>query len=553
MTTAAAVDGSKLSGNYSILLVDDEKRLLNRLGSFLREEFEVEVLQAESGEQALELLKEHPVSLLVTDLRMPGMGGNRLIEAVTDSDLVQECIVITGHGDFESAIESMRGGARDFLRKPVRLDDLEQSVRRRLEHVALNERVEQLQNLISGIISTVPVAVLVLIGDRVVYSSPVFQEYFGELPSGSKLQEKMQQLSIGEKLQQRILEGDSFEGEHFHHKLNDGAERLYRVSQMDLQADFLHLENDGGNDRGNNGEHLRLLSFLDHTEQKRANDYQQFSAYQQGISEMSSSILHNVGNVIGGLSGYTHEMSRRGLDISLVLEGIKKVVTELDGVEEQSTQRAVSVMQAGAEAIEDALEKGILPNAERLLEGVEHMAEIIRIQQRAATTGERESFPFVLRHAIDDMVVMQQSELDRLGIDLRLGIDTDIEDPTLPKNQLQQMVLNLIKNSVEAIEEELLHNPQLQGEIVILASVDGGHRLKLQFEDNGIGIEQEKIKKVFRYGHTTKRQGSGVGLHSIATFVQGLGGEISLQSAGPHQGAQFEILLPCMQAEGQSG
>src|ERR671913_2290584 len=106
-----------------LLLVEDEAALREALAERLREHgFEVE--QAESGEQAIEKLAEFAFDIVITDLRLPGLDGTRVIEAaiLRYPDIVG--IIVTGYGTVKDAVEAIKRGATDFVTKPFQFDEL---------------------------------------------------------------------------------------------------------------------------------------------------------------------------------------------------------------------------------------------------------------------------------------------------------------------------------------------------------------------------------------------------------------------------------------------
>ena len=137
--------------NLTILVVDDEKNIREGLIRALELDG-YEVLGAEDGKQAWELVQKRPVDLVVTDLKMPRLSGEELIKNITSTQPNLPIIVLTGHGTVENAVTAMRHGAYDFLTKPVNLDRLSLLVKRALEtrvlakeHQALKEEVEKLE------------------------------------------------------------------------------------------------------------------------------------------------------------------------------------------------------------------------------------------------------------------------------------------------------------------------------------------------------------------------------------------------------------------------
>lgn len=115
-----------------ILIVDDEEPIRKLLRSrFERERWNV--LTAENAQQAEALLAEHPeIAVIVTDVKMPGKSGMELTGEIKANHPQRKVIVMTGHGEKSTAIESLRKGASDYLEKPFDLDEMTHSVARTL-------------------------------------------------------------------------------------------------------------------------------------------------------------------------------------------------------------------------------------------------------------------------------------------------------------------------------------------------------------------------------------------------------------------------------------
>jgi DNA-binding NtrC family response regulator len=115
-----------------LLLVEDEAALREALAERLSEHgFEVE--QAESGEQAIEKLAEFAFDIVITDLRLPGLDGTRVLEAalLRYPDIVG--IIVTGYGTVKDAVEAIKRGATDFVTKPFQFDELLHALNSALE------------------------------------------------------------------------------------------------------------------------------------------------------------------------------------------------------------------------------------------------------------------------------------------------------------------------------------------------------------------------------------------------------------------------------------
>jgi len=128
----------------SVLLVDDDQAFRQALGGEL-ERLKFSVTLADSGEAALNLLRASEPDIMLLDLRMPGMSGLDVLKAMRERHPHVDVIVLTGHGSIDTAIESIRMGAFDYVAKPCPMDELEVRIQRALERQALRHRATLLE------------------------------------------------------------------------------------------------------------------------------------------------------------------------------------------------------------------------------------------------------------------------------------------------------------------------------------------------------------------------------------------------------------------------
>jgi PAS domain S-box-containing protein len=124
----------------SILLVDDEEGIRTVLGISLADAG-YHVTTAASGEEALARFAERKPDIVLTDIKMPGLSGLDLLERLKAADPEVEVIMLTGHGDMDLAIQSLKRDATDFLTKPVNDDMLEVALRRARERIDMRRRL----------------------------------------------------------------------------------------------------------------------------------------------------------------------------------------------------------------------------------------------------------------------------------------------------------------------------------------------------------------------------------------------------------------------------
>lgn len=132
-----------------LLIVDDEIDTLMPLCEILHE-WGYEVLYATSGKSALEILEREEIDLLISDLSMPEMDGIELIRTAGERDGNLVCIVITGHGTVQTAVEAMSAGAFDFILKPFDFKMMRSKISRAVEIRKLRNSEEIYRSIVEN-------------------------------------------------------------------------------------------------------------------------------------------------------------------------------------------------------------------------------------------------------------------------------------------------------------------------------------------------------------------------------------------------------------------
>lgn len=128
--------------HMDILLVDDEAGIRKVVGITLAD-MGHKVLMAANGEEALEVFRRERPSVVLTDVRMPGMDGLELLRRIKADSPDTEVILVTGHGDMDVAVQGLKLDACDFISKPAGQEILEISLKRAHDKIALRERMRQ--------------------------------------------------------------------------------------------------------------------------------------------------------------------------------------------------------------------------------------------------------------------------------------------------------------------------------------------------------------------------------------------------------------------------
>ena len=142
----------------SVLIVDDEKHTREGLQQALADSYDVSV--AANAEEAFNLMESQPFDVILTDLRMPGKSGLKVIDKALALPQRPAVLMMTAYGNVESAVEAMKRGAVDFLTKPVNIERLEVLIQRALKTKTLEVEVQNLHERldekfrIEGIVGT---------------------------------------------------------------------------------------------------------------------------------------------------------------------------------------------------------------------------------------------------------------------------------------------------------------------------------------------------------------------------------------------------------------
>jgi len=135
-----------------------------------------------------------------------------------------------------------------------------------------------------------------------------------------------------------------------------------------------------------------------------------------------------------------------------------------------------------------------------------------------------------------EMLVLLRSEAARYSIAVRTELAPDLPKITADRVQLQQVLMNLMLNAIEAMKDTA-------GELTIKTEMGQGGPVLISVSDTGVGLPNEKTEQIFNAFFTTKPEGSGMGLSISRSIVESHGGRLWAANNSPH-GARFCFTLP---------
>jgi PAS domain S-box-containing protein len=269
---------------------------------------------------------------------------------------------------------------------------------------------------------------------------------------------------------------------------------------------------------------------------------------QAGMAEVATNVLHNVGNILNSVN----------ISASLVAERVRQ--SKAPGVARLAALLTEQGPRAGQFITDDERGKHIpqylaalgeqlltdqrmaLEELSSLRENLEHIKDTVAMQQSyAKLCGVTEIVEVV--DLVEDSLRLNAGAFARHGVTLKREF-SNVPAITVDKHKVLQILVNLVRNAKYACDES-----GRTDKLITLRIEGGGRGVRICVIDNGVGIPEENMGRLFSHGFTTRQSGHGFGLHSGALAAQELGGTLRAESEGPGLGATFTLDLPCMPAD----
>jgi two-component system sensor kinase FixL len=179
-------------------------------------------------------------------------------------------------------------------------------------------------------------------------------------------------------------------------------------------------------------------------------------------------------------------------------------------------------------------------NIATLITQIDHAAGVVRRMRDFLRRGRPHSSTINVRDLLADALALAGSEMTSKRVSVTLDVPDDLPVVHGDAVQLQQVVLNLLRNAMEAIEDARMRDERI---IVAARRLEAPDRIEISVMDNGPGIATEMIERLFHPLVTSKTDGLGLGLSICAAILQAHGGRIWLH-AGNAGATEFRFSLP---------
>ncbi len=482
-----------------LLLVDDEQDIREILYIYLVDAG-YEVLMAEDGIKALEVFKKEKPPIVITDIKMSGMDGISLLKNIKKEVPDTEVIMLTGHGDLDLAIKSLKYEATDFITKPINIDILELSLNRAYEKASMREEIrahnENLHRLVK---------------EELRAARHKYQLLFESSPCFISVQSK----------ELIITESNRLFREHFGDKSGKYCYEAYK-QRTDPCPDC-----------------PVVLTFEDGKSHSMESVVKSKTGVLYNVLITTAPIRDKNGNI-------THVM-----EMSTDITTIRKLQDQLTslGLLIGTVSHSIKGMLTGLDAGMYMLKSGLLKNDQKQIqESYGLLRQMVgRIRKQVldilyyAKNRELEYEKLNIAEFANDISISAEQKAKDNNIEfIRDFQRVSNEFFTIDPEVAGSAIINILENAVEACIED---KSSKKHKVYFTIKTDEKNIIFI-IEDNGTGMDKETKDKIFTLFFSSKgNKGTGLGLFIAGQMIERHGGEIKVESdkAG---GSSFFIKLP---------
>jgi PAS domain S-box-containing protein len=531
----------------SVLIIDDEKSIRLTLSAFLRAKGH-DVREAEDAEAAQRILTGQHIDIVVTDIILPRVNGVKLLKTIRAAAPEVVVIMMTGEPTVDTAAESLRAGAFDYLVKPVTKQIVCQVVDRaaHLKEVTDEKKRLELENIeyrdhLESLVRERT--------DELIKSKEQLKTVFSSSGDFLMLLDRNHRILMVNRAEDG-LSIDRLVSKPLYELATSSDDRVRVKSVLDKvvetgktqQYDTQYTHPDGrtvhfssvaaavtvaGDITGS------VVSARDVTEDKNTQAQLAQSDRLASMGMLAAGVAHEINNPLAYI---LYNLETLSVDLPALLDAIRNYQAKVnDRYGPDSVDEAV--VDAG-KAIAPAMLSDIKDRFLDALGGTQRIREIARGLGTFSRVERDELLPVNLTHVIEAALNMCLNEIKYRA---RMVKDYGkIPTVTASEGRLSQVFLNLLVNAAHAIDEG-----DVEGNEIRVRTWTEGETVCAEVRDTGKGIAPEHIDHLFEPFFTTKEigEGSGLGLPISKGIIEGYGGTITVESEAD-KGTTFLVRIP---------
>ena len=505
-----------------ILIVDDEARMRDSLKVLLSNEG-YNIQTGCNGREAIECLNKDSYDIVLLDMIMPDMDGHQVMDYIKSKQLDPMVIIMTGHASIDSAVESLKRGAYDYLRKPFDVEQLLARVKNTIDQVKLKKENEVINGKLQ--VTEQRYQYLVNASPDIIYTlNPEGEITFINGAVESLLGCSAEQL-VSEHYTD-IIFGDDLNKAKYHFnerrtgsRATSGVELRLKISNNGHDPDnclVIELKSMGIYDKPVNETDKKFMGTYgvarDIGDRKRLEAQLLQAQKMEAIGTLAGGIAHDFNNLLMGIMGRISLISH---DIDLNHPHYKHL-----------------------KGIEDIIIRG---------------SDLTKQLLGFAMGGKYEVKPI----NINELIGKCSDIFGRTRKESRIHtiFQKDVCAVEIDQAQIEQVLLNLFVNAWHAMPGGgdifiQTKNVRLDNEDVMHYGIKPGEFVMVSVTDRGVGIDEETQQHIFEPFFTTKKlgRGTGLGLASAYGIIKNHGGIINVNSK-ESEGTTFNFYLPVVEAQ----
>lgn len=472
-----------------VLIVEDDEDICDNLQDILELD-EHRITVAYTGREALTADDLDSVNVILLDWQLPDVTALQLLPTLGETIPAAEIIIVTGHGDLESAITSLRQGAVDYLLKPINPDSLRTSLQRIGRRQRLEREKLRSDRAFRQLVEAAPSAIVIVRPEgSIVYFSSFSEQLTGYVAAevlGKNFVEFFLPKDVREdfvgKLRQTLVD----EGKRgFQGPLLD---RDRRLRQMVWNSQFLE---------DFDGSPAVLAIGQDITEYRKAMDRVVQTERLAAIGEAMTGLVHESRNALARCQANLRRLARR-------LQGQPELL------------ELIAATQCAQEDIG------------RQFEEVREYAAPLKLSRQ----------PCVILELVEEAWEQLEAERESRIAELRVNAVHPLLACDVDHFLMVNVCRNLLQNSLTTDTGEVLIEVDFA-----LTTIENCEAVKLTIRDHGPGLAPESFEKALDAFYTTKTRGTGLGLAIVKRIVEAHGGSISIANVPPGEGTGAIVTL----------
>ena len=500
-----------------ILLIDDEEDILKVLSLSLKIDG-YDVITATNGNQGIEQFEQTLPQIVLTDIKMPGMDGLQVLRKIKELTSDVEVIIITGHGDIDSAIEALQYGASDFIHKPVKDKALAIALERAKEKLKIRRQLKEYTENLEK---------MVKLATKEIERKSNFQ---------AKLIRSSNDGILATDENGKIIIFNPEAEKIFGYQRADVA---YKLDMTDLFPPEIKVFFKQKLAKGHHGDDQPWMEVLVNSKKG-----------EKIPVRFSGSILWEKNKMMGSVSFFQDLREIKRLEKELVASERLAAIGQTVAGMAHCIKNILHGFKGGSYLIDVGLEKDNtvkLKNGWQMIQrNINHTSDLVLDLLSYSKQREPEFVNCFPNEITADVCELMTPQAHNYHIEIACDFSDLIQEVSMDPRTIHRSLLNLVSNAIDAcIFDE---NIKKIHTVCVATFFDNHDYICFKVEDNGIGMNKEVKEKIFSSFFSTKgAKGTGLGLLVTKKLVEEHEGTINVVSK-EGEGTVFTIRLPYKKA-----